>query len=114
MSVVLQLCMFLKVCGCRLNCSECVNVAGDQGYIRSHKQENYDVVCQITINRKVSYIKSWNVILCRVQKCFFLQKCLNKMHHICRTRFFSVWKRVLEYYSVKPDVICVVCVCARY
>jgi len=27
---------------------------------------------------------------------------------MCHTRFFSVWKRVLEYYSVKPAVICVV------
>jgi hypothetical protein len=44
MSVVLQQCVFLKVCGCRLNCTECVNVAGEYGYIRSYKKEDYDVV----------------------------------------------------------------------
>jgi hypothetical protein len=44
MSVVLQQFVFLKVYGCRLKWTECVNVVGEYGYIRSYKKENYDVV----------------------------------------------------------------------
>jgi len=41
MSVYVSSVCFLKVCGCRLNCTEYGNVVGEEEYVRNYTKENY-------------------------------------------------------------------------